>query len=267
MNFQVVLIIGIAGCYFIGVTMEGLALRGSEQWVAEERQRVAARQARYEGLLRLLDLLGMALIVMGLLRLFGALRFIPLAAAPRILVAAVPVLCLERIVRGWVILHALRELKEQNARARGLLAVWIGTLLQVALALWVGWWVCMPIKPPGGGGTTAVQTPTQQTGTDTAVNTPPKTVPTTRQPYLTEAEALELLGKVDPEYLRLLVPRLDGMYLQPTRIEKNGQTLYRRDNLENYKTGGLPTLEELRATTPTGQQDPQPPAEATPLRE
>jgi hypothetical protein len=261
MNFQIVLILGVAGCYFIGLLMESMATSGFAQWPPEERQRISERLARWEGLLRFLDIAGIAILVMGLLRFFGALRFLPLTAS-RILVLAIVVLCLERVVRGWTTWHCLRDTERPEVRVRGLMAALFGMILQVALASWVAWWVFTNVKVikrgggrTAGGGTPAGQT-TGPTGTQTGgggeVTTPPEV-----SPWVSEAEILQLLGK-DKEYLDLLIPQMQGMFGTPVRMVKDGRTLYHREHFKKYKAGGLPMIEDLRRLQ-GGQRTPKPP--------
>ena len=270
MTYPVVLILGIAGCYFIGAVLEGFATSGSSQWSNEEKQRFAARMAPFEGLLRVIDMAGLAVIVVGLLRHYGSLRFIPLTAS-RILLIAIGILCIERIVRGWATWHALKEAEQTETRTRGLLAALATTLLQIAIAAWVSWWVLTHVKvisPRGGGGTggrtTTQQQPTGSGGTGTQVNPAgdEQVKPNNASPWISEAEVLELLGK-DKEYLDLLIPQMEGMFRTPVLMQKDGKTLYHREHFKSFKAGGLPLLEDLRKQHPNGAPPPKPPQPLT----
>jgi hypothetical protein len=266
-NYNLVLIAGVAGCYCFGVAMEYLALYDSSKWASETRQRVTERLAKYDGWLRFLDFAGMALIAVGVLRHFRMLTFIPLTSS-RILVAAIGVLCIERVIRGWMTWHAVRQSDETAARTRALIAALAGTILQVALAVWVGWWVITHVlvtkKGNAGTGATTVQTTPGSAGTESS-EIEESAPPSSCEPkWMTEAEALQYCGK-DKAYLELLVAYAHGMFSAPLRSKVDGREMYRRDYMEQIKLGGWPSLEELRNAQP--QEDAPTPKPPQPLTE
>lgn len=249
MYYQLVVILGIVGTYVLGSALEAFAWRNSAGWSTEMRQRVVERVNRFESRLRILDILSFVLIFVCVVRLAGVLSFIPVIYAPRGLVVAVGLLALERVLRGWLTWRVFATEDYTAATLTAMRSALVSTLLHIALAAWVGWWVFTKVSAPKkrtAGGTTNAQTTPGSTVTGTEEGDPQ---PPTESMWMTEAEALQYCGK-DKAYLELLVAHVRGMFSTPLRSNVDGREMYRRDYLEQIKLGGWPSLEELRNSQP-----------------
>jgi hypothetical protein len=269
MNFQLVIIIGVAGTYVMGSALESFAWRNTAGWSTEARQRIVERVQSFERQLRVMDILSFVLILSCVLRLAGVLSsIVPIIYAPRGLVVAVGLLALERVLRGWLTWRAFSTEENAEANSTAMQSALASTLLQIALAAWVGWWVLTKVSAPKKrtpGGATTVQTPggTSGTGTETDEDPPP---PIAKSNWMTEAEALQYCGK-DKAYLDRLTLHVRGMFADPLRSMVEGREMYRRDYLEQIKVGGFPSLEEMKNAQPPAPKPPKPLTEGDLLKE
>jgi hypothetical protein len=260
MNFQIVVILGVVGTYVIGSALESYAWRSTVGWSAEARQRVMERVQRFERQLRILDILSFVLILLCVLRLAGLFRgYVSPIYAPRGLVVAVALLALERILRGWLTWRAFSTEEYVDATSTAMRSALVSTVIQIALAAWVGWWVFTKVsvaKRGTTGGATTTQTTGGSNGTETGEDDPQVSA---KPLWMTEAEALQFCGK-DKKYLDMLTVYESGVFPQALREMVNGRMMYRREQLEKIQAGGWPSVEEMQRAR---QQDPKPPQPLT----
>jgi hypothetical protein len=237
-TYQFVLLGAVLGCYLIGLAVEAYIWGQVKKLPAEVQYAAWQRAARWDGLLRALDILGIAGIIIGVMRNRGYFSALPLSS--RILLAAIAVFCLERALRGWISWRAVS--REEGARAlsrSSFTAALLATIVQLILFACVGWWVCTHITPVRRAATPSDATANEgANGEGIQGNTP---APDDRIVWVTESRALEILGK-DKAYLDLLVP-----YDEIPTLTKAGQKWYRKDFLERRREAGLPGIEELKA--------------------
>ena len=249
MDIRLVLLGGILGCFVIASFADGMVLRGAARLAPAVRERVYQRSVRTDLLLRLLDTLGIALLILGLLGLFGLIKGGPqFAWRSGAVCVGFAILCLERILRSWLTHFAMaREEGTQEVRGRALAAAVLVTLVEGVLGGVVCWWILTNFKyvgPTSSGNAPATEENRQDSATPGAGRT-------RQHAFVSEAEALQILGR-EKAYLELLVKHGE---LKPLLID--GRRSFNRKNVETLKRDGLPAREELEPKAePEEKQDP-----------
>lgn len=243
----------VFGAHVFSQIAHGMVLRGSALVPPDERERIFQRQARIAGLLDLLDYAAIGILLVGMARCFGLIRYAP--KSPWGLYAiggGLALMCLAKVARSWSLVGSYRaETAERNAIGAVVRAAVLVTVVEVALAGGVCWWMASNWVLTGGGSSPA--STGKASGSDDS-NGSDGSGAESRGPSLliTKAEALKILGK-DEEYLQLLVQIREVR----TELDK-GKTMYRNDDVTGVKEAGLRSIEELRNLAKK-QNTPPPP--------
>lgn len=229
------------GCVFAAHVFSqiahGMVLRGSALVPPDERERIYQRQARIAGLLDLLDYAAIGILLVGMARCLGLIRYAPKTAWGLYAIGGgLALMCLAKVIRSWSLVGSYRaETTERNAVGAVVRAAVLVTVVEIALAGGVCWWMASNWNRFSSGAGTSSSSSSGSDGTD-------GTDEDSQRPSLliTKAEALKVLGK-DDEYLQLLVQ------IREVRTEEEkGETKYRSDDVSGVKQAGLRSIEELR---------------------
>jgi hypothetical protein len=242
MNLQLVIIGGVIGAFLVAQIADGMVLKAVAALSPVTRERVYQRTVKWDNYLRILDILGIIVLVVGILKIFGFIKAgAPLQWGFPCMAVGFALLCLERIARSWSIHSAYSQEQDAAAvRSKALSAALMVTVLEFALGVLVCWFVftrspfmSQLAKSKQGG-------ETQQGEEDDGSGSEAPKKPPVERTLVNEKAALEILGK-DKAYLDLLVP------YAPIRTQKKGDILfYSRNDLETSKEAGLPTIEEMK---------------------
>lgn len=250
----------VFGAHVFSQIAHGMVLRGSALVPPGERERIYQRQARIAGLLDLIDYLAIGILLVGMARCLGYIRYAP--KTPWGLYAiggGLALMCLGKVIRSWSLAGAYRaETAESNAIGAVVRAAVLVTVVEIALAGGVCWWLAKNWVWSGGGSSApASQGSGDGSGADGASGTD-GTGRQERKIMIGEAEAQKILGK-DREYLRLLAQ------IEEVRTEqKDGETWYRYDDVTGVKEAGLRSIEELRNLAKKRSAPPPPPKQPSP---
>ncbi|MCY3021016.1 MAG: hypothetical protein NTW87_18525 [Planctomycetota bacterium] len=234
---QLIFIAGLVGVFVVSTIATSLVQRATTFLDRDARERVWELEARAMIWWRLLDIIGVVLMVAGVLRVLRVFSFFPNSWALPGMAAGLTIICISCSVRAWCTSFAYGAAAPgTSARRHAFWAAIVVSLAELTLAATVCWFV-FGARPATRGGDGA-----SSTGGSPAA--PEDTAPREPAPqplWVDKAEALKLLPGKDAAYLDALARRKD------IRVAvKDGRLLYRRDDIVQMKAAGLPSLEELK---------------------
>lgn len=254
-KYLVILIGGVLASFVVASLAEGLVARGSSRLAPAVRERVYQRIVSLDLYCRLLDGLAIALLILGLLKVWGVVKWgYPTEWGLPAAVTGIGLMSLERVSRSWIKYRAYAKEEEAwDVRGRAMGAAWMVTLAELALVAGLGWFFAPKFKnlwedlaggrPPGHPSSAEEEASPYGAG-ETVL----------KHSYVNEKEALKILGQ-DKAYLDLLVPH-ERIHTRSS----GGLTFYRLDDLTTCKEAGLPALEELQGgAEPAPKESPAQP--------
>ncbi|MBI3830446.1 MAG: hypothetical protein HY291_13080 [Planctomycetes bacterium] len=243
MNLQLILICSVIGCFLVAQTADGMVFKAAAALPPTTRERVFQRTVKWDIYLRILDVLGIILLILGILKARSFIKAgAPLEWGYPCMAVGFALLCLERIARSWSIHSAYSQEQDAAAvRSKAFSAALLVTVLEFALGVLVCWFVFTRSPFMGQLAKNKQNGETQeQTAENSDDGGAAAKKPAFKVTLVNEKVALEILGK-DKAYLDLLVP------FAPIRTQTKGDIVfYNRNDLESSKEAGLPTLDELK---------------------
>lgn len=262
MSIQLVIIVGIIVAYVAASVAEGMVLNGAATLPPDVRERVFRREAALGAIWRIVGGLGLALVVIGLLKTFGFIR-----GGPKIpwglytFAGGFALICLERTLRSWGTFGSYAKEDPQGpARAAALNAALLVTLVELALGVGVVWYIKDKAVGPGGGSsasTASGETEPDEAEAEGSTGGGPAPKPEKIAIWIPAPQAKALIGK-DDAYFDLLV-----RWGQVRKKETGGELFYQAQDLKSLKQAGLPAVQEMEEGLKRMQAaPPEPPAEA-----
>jgi len=234
-----ILIAGVVGVFIVSSAAKAAVERAAVAVDRDTRERVWRRELRVLWFWRGPDMLGMALMCLGILQAAGVLRLLPRGWAVPVLAAGLMVLSLSSALQAWLCSRAYSAEAPDSAATRSAFRAALAvTAAELALAGIICWYVLsrgLPATTPSAAPPAGRSTPAP------ALTTPENDGAQPDLFWVDETEALKMLKGKDSAYLDALVRRQDIR----AKVE-DGRKLYRRDDISSLKAAGLPSTEELR---------------------